>query len=186
VDGAPRPCRFVIDPATGELVLRVGRGELLAHEVVLHVPEEETPGAAGASVQLLLELRETDAGRDHACDRHAAAHPADDAPAFARAAVVSGRLAGEVFDGADVAPPNPLAGAERALLARLNADAAALRRATRRLSGVDVPDPLAVAADRFGFDVRAAFGVVRAEFDRPARDAGDALAIIERLLHPGA
>lgn len=24
VDGAPRPCRFVIDPATGELVLRVG------------------------------------------------------------------------------------------------------------------------------------------------------------------
>ncbi|MEZ6241492.1 MAG: hypothetical protein R3B57_00460 [Phycisphaerales bacterium] len=181
-DDVAHPCRFIIDPATGELILRVGRDVLLAHEVVLHVPEEETPAAGVASVQLLLDLHETDADADPACDRHTAAHPGDDAPAFARAAIVSGRLAGEVFEGRDVMAPNQLARGERAMLARLNEDRAALRRAALRLSGLDIPDPLAVAADRFGFDVRAAFGVVRAEFDRPARDADDALAILERLL----
>ncbi len=181
-DGVPHARRFVFDPKNGELILRVGRDELLAEESVLHVPEEEAPGADAASVQLLLDMRETDSDRDGACDRHAAAHPRDDAPAWARARIESGRLAGEVFGGADLVAPNAIAGDERSLLRTLNNDADALRLATRRLTGVGVEDPLAVAADRFGFDVRAAFGVVRAEFDRPASDAADALEQIRALL----
>ncbi len=184
-DGVPHARRFIIDPATGELVLRVEHAELAARETVLHVPEEEHTGEGAASVQLLLTLSETDPDRDGACDRHLAAHPRDAAPAWARGVIESGRLAGEVFDGAELSGANEIARGEGPILSALNADAGALRRATLGLTGVDVAEPLAVAADRFGFDVRAEFGVVRAEFERPARDADDAAEMVRALLARG-
>lgn len=181
-DDAARRRKFIIDPERGDLVLRVLHAEIDSADPVLHVPEEEHPGAASASVELLIALVPLDPERDFVCDRHAAAHPRESAPVFARARLRAARLARTVLDPEDLRLASTIRAREAELLRRLNSDAAALRRACLRAAGVEVESPVAVAVDQHGFDARASFGVVRVEFGREARGADEALAMIESLL----
>ena len=166
-DGRVQPRRFIIDPADGSLVLELTRQELDANEHVLHVPEEQLPGASDTSLQLLLSLEAIDPDIAHVCDRFIAAHGRRSLGRWARALIESGRYAGCVIPGEALMTPNPVRADEGALLRRLNADRSALARALLAGAGVQDDGPVAVACDTHGFDVRAGVGVVRVEFPSP-------------------
>ncbi len=181
-DGNVHRRRFIIDPTDGALILELTNDELEARETVLHVPEEELPGAADTSLQLLLVLHPLDPERDFVCDRFVAAHGRRSLGRFARGRIETARTADAVIEGDDLMVPSDIRAAEPALLRALNADRAALRRVVRDLAGVDIDEPVAVACDRFGFDARGGVGVVRVEFASPAKDADEAARIIDNLL----
>lgn len=179
-DGRAGPARFIIDGATGALVLALEPAALAAAEHVLFVPEERDDAA-----EVMLSLQPIDRERsDRAglCDRWEACHGRTPLRTWALGEMLGARLAGCVVDGDDLMRPDPLAPHVAALCRAANADPAALAGACARLAGVSVASPVAVGADAGGLDVRAAFGVVRLEFDRPAPTLDDAHRAIAGLL----
>ncbi len=181
-DGSVQRRRFIIDPADGALVLELTLDELDAAQSVLHVPDEELPGVADTSLQLLLSLNEIDPDRDPVCDRFLAAHGRRSLGRWARATIETGRISDSVMPGEDLMSPNPIRAQEGSLLKRLNADRQALGRVVLALAGVDVSEPLAVACDPYGFDARGGVGVIRVEFESSAGDADEAERVIGELL----
>ncbi len=181
-DGAVHRRRFIIDPADGSLILELTPAELGASQSVLHVPEEELPGAADTSLQLLLSLEEIDPETAFVCDRFIAAHGRRSLGRWARARIETARTSDSVMPGEDLMAPNPIRADEGRLLRLLNADRAALRKGVLALTGLDVDEPLAVACDPCGFDVRGGVGVIRGEFESPGEDADAIARTIEALL----
>lgn len=184
-DGAVTRRRFIIDPSDGALVLELTPDELTASQSVLHVPDEELPGAADTSLQLLLVLESIDPEREFVCDRFIAAHNKRSLGAWARARIDSARTSDSVIGGDELMIANPVRTDEGRLLRSLNADRGALRAAVLAGAGVDVDEPVAVACDPYGFDARGGVGVIRVDFDRRADDADEiALFIGTMLEHP--
>ena len=181
-DGVVHQRRFIIDPSDGALVLELTHQELDAAEHVMHVPDEQLPGASHTSLQLLLALEELDPDRAFVCDRFLAAHGARSLGRWARARIDSGKTSQHVISGEDLMAPNPVRAEEGGLLRTLNADRAALGRAVLAGAGVRVSEPTAVACDPRGFDVRGGVGVIRVEFDTPMRDASEIARAIDDLL----
>jgi len=176
-DGVPLPCRFIIDGRDGRLVMPVPPQTLDADEHVLWLPEEQFNAA-----QALLDAEELEDEFDEARDRYLAYHGRADRPRWLRARVESVRDGSRVFDGEAIVAPNAARSVEPALCRALNEDRDRLRRLTGRLVGVEPETALAVGVDEDGFDVRAALGVVRVEFPRPARDAEETEATVRGLL----
>jgi hypothetical protein len=179
-DGVPFPVRFVIDGATGRLVLPVPPPALAASEHVLWVPEESDD-----ALQLLVAPAEIDPAAEPACDRWLAGHGTPPWARWAAFTIEAGRAGGEVADAPELTLLNPLRDAEGRLCRRLNRDRDALRRAANRVRGVDIADPAAVGVDPWGADLRARFGIVRLPFPAPAPTEEEAAAAIDALLAPG-
>lgn len=167
--------KYVVDPAGGRLVASVPAAVLLAGELVLFVPEETED-----ALQLLLSAEEC--AECAASDRWIAYHGEPEHVHWAACWVDSGKHGPWVFDGDAFTRPNPLAPVECALCRMLNEDKTALSAACRRLTGVDVPQPMCVGVDPRGAHVRARFGIVRLRFDRACEDEASARAAVERLL----
>src|SRR5262249_55929226 len=154
-----------------------------ADEHVLFVPEERD-GAA----QLMLVLAAIDRDRGPiaaACDHWEAYHGRTPLRTWAAAGIVAAKWGGQVVDGDELMRPDPLAPHLAGLCRSANADPSSLTEACRRHARVAVVDPVAVGADSGGIDVRAAFGVVRLEFDEAARTPEAAQRAIDRLLEGG-
>lgn len=181
-DGSVQQRRFIIDPADGSLVLELTSNELDAEQSVLHVPDEQLPGASDTSLQLLLSIEELDPDRAFVCDRFLAAHGKRSLGRWARARIDSGKTAQHVIPGEDLMSPNPVRADEGALLRKLNADRAALGRAVLAGAGVRVSEPVAVACDPHGFDVRGGVGVIRVAFTSAMGDADKVARAIDDLL----
>jgi hypothetical protein len=158
------PVRFVIDGATGRLVLPVEQWMLDHMDAVIFMPEERND-----ALQVHVELDATACGAGE--DRWAAYHGAPRLRLWAAARVVGLRREADVCDEREVCAANPLRTAESRLLRVLNAERGALSATCERLAGVCVTDACAVGIDPFGIDVRARFGIVRVEF--PAEECGE-------------
>ena len=179
-DEVAEPLRFVSDRA-GRLVFPAPGAILAAEGWVMFVPEELPQGD---ELQLMLACVEIDSG-DEACDRWRAYHGESRAARWAAGEIVGAKMAGQVVDHEALATPDRLRGDEPRLCKMLNKDRGVLRRAALRVSGVDIPEPVAVGVDAGGIDVRARFGVVRVPFEAEARDAEEAERMIGALLGGG-
>ncbi len=175
-DATPTPVRYMIVPATGQLVIDVDQDILDADEHVLMIPEErfDTP------LSLLLDLHRTDSEELH--DRHRAYHNDAPLPLYALASILSAKLDNsEVIDQEDIQHPNPLASATSRLCRLLNADRHALATICETLTGTYPQTPTAVGVDPHGFHVRARFGVIRARFATECTTESEATSMIESL-----
>jgi len=174
-DGQSQRTAFVVDPATGALVMPVMTAATFALEHVLHTPDE-----SDGAMSLLLSPEEIDA-EGALADRWRAHHgePAD--VRFVRAAIDMARWRGCVFDGEALTAPDPLALEEQAVLRALNADRDALTRACRRALGVEAGAPCAVGADAWGVFVKLRFGPARLSFDGPVCSSQEAVEAVRAL-----
>jgi len=176
-DEHTQPVRYILDPATGRIVMPVIAAAVLASEHILHTPDESDD-----AMSLLLSPDEIDRERDSLVDRWRAHHSQEQDVNFVSCVIDMVRWRGMVIDGDAMMAPNPLAQEESDLLRSLNADKARLRAICAAAARVDVPAPTAVSVDPDGVHVRARFGVVRIVFAQPvdsletARSALDALA----------
>lgn len=172
--------RFIIDGASGTLVLPVD-GWMLEHPTgVLFLPEERE-----GALQVLLEFLPGEppgAAQDRWCAYHAETRQR----LWATARICGTRRATEVCEADDLPLLNPLQRDEGGLLRSLNADRAALARLCQRLAGVDVADPCAVGINPQGLDVRARFGIVRAEFPVPVGSAAQVAEMLRSLREDSA
>jgi len=169
------PLRYVVAGADGRLVASVPVAALLAHELILHVPEETDD-----ALQLLLSVEEIAESAD--TDRWQAHHGQPEHVRWGAMFIDSAKHGPWVFDGDAMMRPNPLTAAEPALCKLANADKAALVRACQRYAGLVVPDPVCVGADPRGLHIRARFGVVRLRFPGEAPTPGAAEAILRQVL----
>ena len=152
--------RFVIDGSCGRLVMCVEGWVTDECEGSLFLPEERRD-----ALQALIEFDVAEPS-GAAQDRWAAYHGEPRYRCWASARITGVRRENEVCEEAELAPVNPLRPAESRLLKLLNAQRGALEGVCERLSGVKVPQACAVGLDPHGIDVRARFGIVRAEFPR--------------------
>lgn len=154
--------RFVIDGACGRLIMSVERWVKEAGEGSLFLPEERDD-----ALQVLIEFDEEEPS-GAAQDRWSAYHGEPKSRHWASARVACLRREREVCEDEELSPSNPLRSAENRLLRLLNAERSALIGACEYLAGVKVPEACAVGVDPNGIDVRARFGIVRAEFPKEA------------------
>jgi hypothetical protein len=178
-DGLAHEIRFIVDGATGELVFPVDRGMLEAEELVLFIPRDLPAG--DHELQLLLSAREID-GNAGLGDRWTAYHGAPEKPLFASCEIAAGKFDGAVIEVDELVCVNAVRGAEGRMLTKANTDKARLRGVCARATGVDVQNPVAVGADQYGVELRAAFGIVRLFFAETAKDAADAEQLLGVLL----
>ncbi len=176
-DGRVFPSRFVIDGASGRIVLPVPREALECDSLVLHVPEE-----GEGALELLLVPRPIDPDREGACDRWQAYHGRPREARWASCAIESARRAGLVVSGDDLDLVNPLLREEGRLCTGANSRAEAVRSLARRTTGTAADEATLVGIDPRGLDIRARIGILRVEFARPAPTPEGAQAALESLL----
>lgn len=181
-DGQIDRVKFIIDGATGALVLPSPPGIGDAEELVLFVPEEQPD--MGPALQLLLTGRTLEPDSEPA-DRWRAYFGTPRQTKWLTCEIEGGKLEGEVIEPELLRVPNTLRAQEARLCKRLNADKAALASLCQRSVGVTVPDPLAVGVDPTGIDIRARFGVIHVLFPAPVLDPAAAALAVESLLGAG-
>jgi hypothetical protein len=182
--------RFVIDGATGDLILPAEpgfAGEVGGHDVVLHLPDEIQRDLQLAATAELIPRPEAEESVDRWSAYHAAggggARPG--ARVWLRCRIDGGKAPhtlGEVYSGESLTRPNGLRKGEARLIKQLNADREALGRLCKSRARVDVADPLCVGIDPHGLDIRARFGIVRVEFDLEAASIEQAEACVRSML----
>lgn len=169
--------KFIIDPATGDLIAPIPEEALEASDLLLFVPEESFD-----AIQLLVDA--TQAPESALTDRWCAYHLAQNYPVWARLRVDSGKHDQWVFPGEKLTWPNPIAHEESALCRLLNADKPALSNLMREAARIEVDDPVCVGVNERGVYIRARFSVVLVRFHAPASNPDEARAHIERWLLP--
>lgn len=178
-----RAVRFVFDNRTGLPVLPVALGELEIAHATLCCPDE-----LPESMHLQCHLEErADWRACETCDRWQACFGRSDQPRWATVLIESARWGGTVIRPEDVVAPNPLAGVPEARLCRAaNAHRQAIRDLVHAVcpsAPANLPDPLVVGVDQFGFDIRAGANLLRVDFDQPACDQSAAGAALARRLN---
>lgn len=161
------PMRIVLDPARGGLIAPVSPEMLESEDFLLLLPEE-----SGAIVHLEVAPEPVDPFIEAGVDRHRAYHPALPVKTWVRWIIRSAKAQHPVHgalvaDGDDLMRPSPLAALEPRLIKVLNAEPDRLRAFAQARTGTPIQSPLAVGVDPDGVDVRARYGVIRVEFDRP-------------------
>lgn len=182
------PLRFIIDPATGQVVMPVEGWLVEVPSAVLFLPEERDD-ALQALLEQLTGAQPSGAAQDRWCAYHGEPRHRH----WACARVTGMRREGNVCDDVETGLVNTLGAAESRLVRSLNARRDALAAACEAVCGVRVSDPCAVGVDPRGIDVRARFGIVRMEFpvDDAAQggggaDEGAVEEMIRRLLDGAA
>ncbi|MEM7621604.1 MAG: hypothetical protein AAF235_00185 [Planctomycetota bacterium] len=178
-DGTPWPRKFIIDGRDGTFVMPADRAFFEAEETVLWLPAERFD-----AIQALSSVHEIEDPYDEAKDRYLAYHGKADAARWARLAIESARIGGDVLDGDELRITNALRDAEPKLCKLFNTEPVALADLCNAMLGARPLDPLAVGVDEDGVDVRAGVGIMRLDFPRRARDADDALSMSRGLLSP--
>jgi hypothetical protein len=179
VGDVTEPCKFVLDPSSGEPVLPVTVEALRSEELMLYLPDDGLDNPE--CLQVHAAASEIDPNREAAADRWLAYHQRPTHARWARLRVQSVKRLDEVIDGDLVRLANPLARDEGRLCKAFNQYRAALARAAHRTANVHLDDPLLVGVDPWGCDVRHKFGVLRLEFAQPASVANEAEARLAAL-----
>lgn len=174
------PIRFVIESATGCVILPADPVLARSDELVLLIPEESACVLqVGLSPTIILRPES-----EESVDRWAGYHGKFSHNTWVRCEINGAKADTAMFDPEELMLPNTLRTKEFALIKSLNTDQGALTRACRTHGHVDVSDPLAVGVDPFGVDVKARFGIVRLEFPEnvEARSAEHAVDLLDWLL----
>ncbi|MDY7107843.1 MAG: DUF2470 domain-containing protein [Planctomycetota bacterium] len=173
-----RPIRYVIAP-DGRLVAPVMVAMLQSVDTVLFVPE----CAEGAmEVQVTLVQFDEHSPDGALADRWRIHHgdPPDVNWAFLE--IDAARHEGNVIDGETLTRPNPLAGDEAGLCREMNqAHADDLRRMCREYANINIEQPVMVAIDPLGLDVRGMFDVIRVPAVEPMPTADDARRVFQAM-----
>ncbi len=180
VGDVTEPCKFVLDPASGEPVMPVGAETLRSEEVMLYLPDDalENPEC----LQVHASAQEINPDREAAADRWLAYHQRPTHARWARLIVQSVKRLDEVIDGDLVRLANPFAKDEGRLCKLANLHSSKVSAAVQRLLGIRIEQPMVVGVDPWGIDVRHSFGVLRMEFEHPASVASEAIVALETLL----
>ncbi len=180
IDGDFRPCRFIVDPDSGNPAAPVHSSTFSSPSLVLHLPEDEPE-----AVHLTLNAREVDPHNHAAADRWSAYFGPHSHNRFAILELESFKRLDSVIDGELARPVHPFRHAEPRLCKSINRDREALADACERFRGtrplVIAGSPMCVGIDPFGIDVRIAFGVTRLDFDGVAATEDEALVLIDAV-----
>lgn len=176
-DGTPTPVSYIIDPASGELVLCVDHDMLGADDCVLAIPEDSF------SCPIRVNLAMEEMPESISSDRYMAYHMRQDRPVWARGTIAFAKIdSGGVADGEALMIPNPLHEAIPHLCKRLNTDRKALREVCKLLTKAEIDNPIAVGVDEEGSDLRAEFGVIRMNWPGSVEDADQCERVIASLI----
>lgn len=181
IDGRFETVPYCIDPMTARPVFSALPGVLDAHELTLHIPEDE-PGA----LHLFGRAAPLDDLRDEACDRYQMYFGRPRWAHFAALEIENLKNFEIVLDGPEVRIPNPLRSCEARLVKMGNADEGALRSACQRHLAIAPTAPRIIGIDPYGIDIRADRGPVRLEFPAPALTDAVATHALQALLTEGA
>lgn len=181
VDGEARARKFVPDPATGSPVSGADPWMLDAIDFTLCVPDDSQ-----GCLQLMVNPKVLDAQTHLAADRYLAYHGELNSARLVLWEIDSAKGAGQMFQGADIAIPNPLASSENALLKQLNVSQASLSAAAQRVLEKVWADPRAVGIDSWGIDINSRFGMTRICFSGPVTESTARGAIDELLSGTGS
>ncbi|MCP3904603.1 MAG: DUF2470 domain-containing protein [Planctomycetes bacterium] len=178
-----RPIRYVIAPG-GALVAPAMVAMLQTMDTVLFVPDV-SEGAMEVQVTL-EEFDERDAGDEsaHPADRPGALadrwrihHGTPPDVRWAYLHVDAARHETLVIDGEALIRANPLVADEAALCREMNQGRVDdLRRLCLHFASVNVEEPVMVAVDPLGIDVRGRFDVIRVPAPEPMNDADEVRA----------
>jgi hypothetical protein len=185
-----RPVNYVFDPA-GRLIAPVMVAMLQAVDPVLFVPDLS---AEAMELQLTLEdfdergsipdddpLRPPTSGGALA-DRWRIHHGDPPDVNWALLHVDAARFREVVIDGDALRRPNPLAADEPQLCRTMNDRRDDLRVLCAHGAGIGVDEPVMVAIDPLGIDVRGRFEVVRVCAPEPMDTPEDATRILESMI----
>jgi hypothetical protein len=175
-DGDVRRVRYVIDRRRGLLLFPIPADLSELAEAQLLAPSEQDPVVAA-----MVTLQATTSPPADAEIRFEIYHGQAREANWAVAAVEAMRYHGEAFDGEEIELTDDLIEHEPELCRRLNAEPDLLRDLCARVAKAIVERPVAVGLDPDGIDVRARFGIVRVEFDEPARNVQQARDRIAEL-----
>lgn len=169
--------RYVMDPATCRPVVALPP-EIAddVPQVVLSVPDDSEP-----AIEVLATHKRIDRRTHAAADRFLIYHGEPEDRALFLLDIETARCHAGLVSGDEIAAPDPLHDAEPELCLEMNSDPARLARACGAGSKVRPAEPVMVGIDRYGFDVRARFGIVRVEFAAPVSDEEGARRAIEDL-----
>ncbi|MGD1915437.1 MAG: hypothetical protein ACFCBV_04530 [Phycisphaerales bacterium] len=182
-DGA-EPARVVLADAGGEIIVPMHHDLREAGQWSFAAPNELDP-----AIELSLEHTQADEPAEPSeaeADRWMAYHGST--PPGCRLVSLSATFArfceddGGTCVAEGVLKANPLRSHMPGLCKTLNADRERLADACARLIGVRPESPVAVGVDEWGVHVRAAFDVLRLEFERPAIDEQSARRVIGEVL----
>jgi len=158
-DERQHPVKYVIDPATGRLVVPIELYMLEAIDTVLFIPEERD---GAMEIMLTLEPIVQHSSDEAMSDRWRIYHGEPVELNWASCSIDAARHDGFVIDGEALMQPNPLASHEPKLCKLLNeAGKDALAAITFAKANRQVEAPVAVGVDQFGVDVRARFEIIR-------------------------
>jgi hypothetical protein len=173
-----RPVKFVVDPASGRVVLPMMVAMVQTDHQVLMIPEETED-----SLQLLLDV-ESIGEHEAVTDKWRIYHGEPEDIHWVSCWIDSGKLSGLVFDGDALMMPNPLAGDEPRLVGAMNARRDDVKHLCARYAGMEVEKPLCVGVDAWGMHVRSRFDVLRVELPREAESRDDFVSMIDGMLSP--
>ncbi len=166
VDGEARARKFVPDPQTGSPVSGADPWMLDATDFTLCIPDDSS-----GCLQLMVNPKVLDAQTHLAADRFLAYHGELNSARLVLWEIDSAKGGGQMFQGADVAVPNPLASSENALLKQLNSSPPVLASAVQRVLKKVWADPRAVGIDSWGIDINSRFGMTRICFAESVTDS---------------
>lgn len=175
-----RPIKYVIAP-DGRLVSPVMVAMLDAVDTVLFVPEcVEDAMEIMVTLEPFAERGEFGAVADRWRIHHG--EPEDVRWAFMHIDVA--RFAEQVIDGDALMRPNALAEVESRICRHMNDDHTDdLRALCLCFAKIEVEQPVMVAIDPGGIDVRARFDVVRVPSTEPMLTAADARRVLTAMTH---
>ncbi len=152
-----RDVRYVI-AADGRLILSVMVAMLEPAGLSLFVPGYED-GAMELSVTLGAFEEQGDGGA--MADRWRVYHGEPPDVRWAAAEIDAARYHDSFVDGEALVRPNPLVDNEASVCREVNGSRTDDLRDACAALGVDVPNPILVGIDPLGWDIRAAFGIIR-------------------------
>lgn len=172
-----RSIGYVIE-ADGRLVAPVMAAMLASVDTVLFVP-----GFAEGAMELQVTLQEFNERAEGAhADRWRIHHGDPPDVRWAFFLVDGARHDGSVLEGETLVRPNPLSGVEPALCLETNEEHTAdLRALCVQRADIDIEQPVMVAIDPLGIDVRGRFDVIRIPADEPMTTADDARRILRSM-----
>ena len=172
--------KFVVAP-DGRLVAPVMVAALQTTDTALYIPDDDAP-----ALELLVSLEPFEDGGPSAAmaDRWRIHHGSEEDINWATMDIDMARFSGMVIDGEAIVRANTFAPDEAMLCRSVNQlGDEALRAMCRSRLSIEVEDPVVVAVDPLGIDVRARFDVLRLPFGTPIEDPERVLDIIANWIH---
>lgn len=154
-----------------------GRAGLLAGDAtVLFIPAD-VPDV----LEMLVSVEAVDSESANA-DRWRIYHGRPSESAFYRLRIDAGKWRGQVFEGEQLAQPNPLASVEPALCRWMNSEHRAdLMAMSQFFNGVAIDEAILVGVDPTGFDIRAKAGIIRIDSLERLENEQQARTVLERM-----